>query len=230
MVYAYVIGQASVTVRVKLGRAEDPEHRVKQLQTGNPELLEVFATTTAISEAELHTRYAEYRFRGEWFDLPLGVYTQLIRDCVAGPPEAPEAAVDTVANCTDNHEALDTLEEQIDAVLTEKDLRTICEFVEVTHTVATTKRGLIDLLMDNDNGALIMSDLVLISGIPCLAPVGSPGDSFIRQFVSTGQTVPSGITAILDGDLAELVKSLEQVGLGQCHKRLGSKQVGRLQN
>lgn len=55
--------------RVKIGVATDPKARLAQLQTGNPEKLELLATCHGGEpfERKLHTRYAASRVQGEWF-------------------------------------------------------------------------------------------------------------------------------------------------------------------
>ncbi|MFJ3205871.1 GIY-YIG nuclease family protein [Streptomyces sp. NPDC086989] len=75
--YVYVIGSAGST-RVKIGTSIIPEKRLKELQTGNPDRLEVLWQTPGGRdlEAHLHQAFAAYRAGGEWFDFgdepPLG--------------------------------------------------------------------------------------------------------------------------------------------------------------
>jgi DNA-directed RNA polymerase subunit RPC12/RpoP len=59
--------------RVKIGSSKTPQSRVKQLQTGNPEQLTLFAVIPADVEKELHSRFSAYRIRedGEWFKLDI---------------------------------------------------------------------------------------------------------------------------------------------------------------
>ncbi|MFC9581595.1 GIY-YIG nuclease family protein [Streptomyces yangpuensis] len=67
--YVYVIGSAGST-RVKIGTSVSPEKRLKELQTGNPDRLEVLWCTPGGRELEatLHQAFADYRVEGEWFD------------------------------------------------------------------------------------------------------------------------------------------------------------------
>ena len=56
---------------IKIGKADDMGKRLKGLQTGNPEVLEVLAIIPGghREEAELHYRFRHLRIRkdGEWF-------------------------------------------------------------------------------------------------------------------------------------------------------------------
>jgi hypothetical protein len=55
---------------VKIGYSgDDPQRRLKILQTGCPDELTLIGVQrgTKGDEAELHERFAEYRKRGEWF-------------------------------------------------------------------------------------------------------------------------------------------------------------------
>ncbi|MFD7098315.1 GIY-YIG nuclease family protein [Streptomyces xanthophaeus] len=76
--YVYVIGSAGST-RVKIGTSVSPDKRLKELQTGNPNRLEVLWQTPGGRELEarLHQAFAAYRAAGEWFDFgdvqPIGL-------------------------------------------------------------------------------------------------------------------------------------------------------------
>jgi hypothetical protein len=54
---------------VKIGCSEDPEIRLKELQTSNPNKLKLIATMPGSfqTESELHCVFARFRARGEWF-------------------------------------------------------------------------------------------------------------------------------------------------------------------
>jgi hypothetical protein len=54
---------------VKIGVAKDPKSRLKSLQTGQPMDLYLMWSVEGDYEHALHARFAEYRHRGEWFDL-----------------------------------------------------------------------------------------------------------------------------------------------------------------
>lgn len=55
---------------VKIGyTAKEPEKRLAQLQTGNPETLKLLGTIEGTPEVEkaLHNYFNRFHFRGEWF-------------------------------------------------------------------------------------------------------------------------------------------------------------------
>lgn len=55
---------------VKIGRARDPSARERTLQSENPCVLMIYrGPADASLENELHEEYAEFRVRGEWFNL-----------------------------------------------------------------------------------------------------------------------------------------------------------------
>jgi hypothetical protein len=68
--YVYAIKE-SETGRIKLGISKDPEERLKQLQTGNSQKLELVAYRKAENrykdESATHLANAACRVRGEWF-------------------------------------------------------------------------------------------------------------------------------------------------------------------
>ncbi|MEU0034647.1 GIY-YIG nuclease family protein [Streptomyces sp. NPDC006333] len=66
----YLIGSPDSSL-VKIGWTDNPERRLRHLQTGSPVLLQLLAVFEggAIAEAELHRRFADKRRHGEWFDL-----------------------------------------------------------------------------------------------------------------------------------------------------------------
>lgn len=82
----YVIGtkRTGVKVVVKIGKAVDPKKRLKELQTGHPEVLKIFTTFPnegQTAEAALHARYKQYQTRGsgEWFALPRNEFRVLLK-------------------------------------------------------------------------------------------------------------------------------------------------------
>ncbi|MFF9861110.1 GIY-YIG nuclease family protein [Streptomyces tendae] len=65
----YVIGIEAAPF-VKIGYTGGrPEVRLRALQTGQPMQLSLLWSCSGDYEAALHTRFAAYRHRGEWFDL-----------------------------------------------------------------------------------------------------------------------------------------------------------------
>lgn len=64
----YFIGSASGPI--KIGIAVNPRNRLKSLQTGHHERLEILATCDGGAEQEsaYHKRFADHRLNGEWFE------------------------------------------------------------------------------------------------------------------------------------------------------------------
>lgn len=64
MIYLIKAGNA-----VKIGYSQYPETRIKALQTGNPEKLEILERKNGgrFDEFHLHRLCKEYRLNGEWF-------------------------------------------------------------------------------------------------------------------------------------------------------------------
>jgi hypothetical protein len=79
--YLYII-KMNESAYIKIGVSESPEERLKELQTGNPELLYLLRTipfTYAYPvEAMLHERYAAMQQAGEWFELSAEALGQLL--------------------------------------------------------------------------------------------------------------------------------------------------------
>jgi hypothetical protein len=59
--------------RVKLGMADNVDKRLRELQTGNAEVLTIMylwpVDNMRKAEAAVHTIFSAYRIRGEWFRL-----------------------------------------------------------------------------------------------------------------------------------------------------------------
>lgn len=62
---------------VKIGIAKNPEKRLKQLQTGNAEILtieyivDVMVNTAKLVESMIHHNLKDYKKSGEWFDVSI---------------------------------------------------------------------------------------------------------------------------------------------------------------
>ena len=56
---------------IKIGYADDPHRRLKQLQTGNPQRLELIGHIDGdmSTEAHIHGLFSDFRVKGEWFEL-----------------------------------------------------------------------------------------------------------------------------------------------------------------
>jgi hypothetical protein len=83
--FVYMIGEEGSTI-VKIGKANNPAERLSSLQTGNPTPLTVMSAHEGDHQLEshLHTVFADYRVRGEWFDLaPLGDPVAAMQGAVA---------------------------------------------------------------------------------------------------------------------------------------------------
>ncbi len=71
--------------RYKIGIAKNPSQRIKQLQTGNSDKLEIIESYQSENaskiETTLHNRYAYARQEGEWFDLSLAEEADFMDRC-----------------------------------------------------------------------------------------------------------------------------------------------------
>jgi|SRR4051794_10521907 hypothetical protein len=76
MWYIYIITVAGTLTLVKIGISKDPWQRLKDLQTGNPFELVLFAVarvgtyaTARALELAVHVTLAPFRLVGEWFNV-----------------------------------------------------------------------------------------------------------------------------------------------------------------
>jgi len=71
--------------KYKIGIAKNPSQRIKQLQTGNSDklqLIETYQSENAFKiETTLHNQYAHVRNEGEWFDLSISEEIIFIEKC-----------------------------------------------------------------------------------------------------------------------------------------------------
>jgi hypothetical protein len=73
--YIYIIG--SDNPPYKIGISKNPEHRLKNLQTGHPHRLKIWevreteSKKTKLLESVIHKHLDQYRMSGEWFNIPL---------------------------------------------------------------------------------------------------------------------------------------------------------------
>ncbi|MEV7282654.1 GIY-YIG nuclease family protein [Streptomyces sp. NPDC093111] len=79
----YLIGSTDSSL-VKIGWTDNPNRRLRDLQTGSPVVLQLLAVFEGgpIVEAELHRRFADKRRHGEWFDLgpdPVAVVSPFVK-------------------------------------------------------------------------------------------------------------------------------------------------------
>ena len=71
--------------KYKIGIAKNPSQRIKQLQTGNSDelqLIDTYLTENAYKiESALHNQYAHVRNHGEWFDLSVSDEVSFKKKC-----------------------------------------------------------------------------------------------------------------------------------------------------
>jgi hypothetical protein len=79
---------------VKIGKANDVEQRLSDLQIGNATELVVLSVIPCISEKhskdieiDLHHEYSEYHLRGEWFRYDESVFKELIQSGIQFTPK-----------------------------------------------------------------------------------------------------------------------------------------------
>jgi predicted GIY-YIG superfamily endonuclease len=84
MNYIYLM-QSLENSYYKIGVSKSPNLRIKQLNTGNPELIkliEVYQSNIAYEiEKVLHRRYSHARKNNEWFDLSISDEVNFIKNC-----------------------------------------------------------------------------------------------------------------------------------------------------
>lgn len=73
------VARERVTGRYKIGISSRPESRVKELNLGNPEPLDIVAKIPAMGdrhshESALHEQFSGHRLRSEWFDADTPVH------------------------------------------------------------------------------------------------------------------------------------------------------------
>lgn len=74
--YIYVIGSNFNKSRCKIGISDNPKERLKQLQTGNAERLQIYYTEKIDSrrkaeliEQKIHKQLSIQKLTGEWFSI-----------------------------------------------------------------------------------------------------------------------------------------------------------------
>ena len=78
--------QSALTGMIKIGRSRDPQKRLKQLQTGNPNKLKLIAYFERMGwrEKALHEQLSKWSLEGEWFDyecvgsIPDDIYEKIL--------------------------------------------------------------------------------------------------------------------------------------------------------
>ncbi|GAA2330206.1 hypothetical protein Scani_34250 [Streptomyces caniferus] len=79
----YVVGSVADR-RVKIGTSANPHGRLAELQSGNPNPLQILATVDGghLLEGLLHDLLARFRSSGEWFDFGEANPVRMIEDAV----------------------------------------------------------------------------------------------------------------------------------------------------
>lgn len=75
--YLIANGPPAIGTQVKIGRSEDVESRLRQLQTASSKLLILLITIDGDRELEFHRRFSDNRQIGEWF-----AWTQEMQDFI----------------------------------------------------------------------------------------------------------------------------------------------------
>ncbi|MFW5847570.1 MAG: GIY-YIG nuclease family protein [bacterium] len=82
--YIYLM-RSEETGTYKIGKSKNPEKRLKQLQTGSSEKLELILKFNtkypSLVESAMHNRFSHLKKHGEWFDLSLSEETSFINEC-----------------------------------------------------------------------------------------------------------------------------------------------------
>lgn len=74
MMYSYLI-ECTRTGVCKIGKSNNPIKRLESIKTGNP-----FVKLIGLSELkenDLHVKYGEFRFSGEWFEFPENIKNEV---------------------------------------------------------------------------------------------------------------------------------------------------------
>lgn len=102
MVYIYVIAAANHSV--KIGIAGNPQFRLRELQTGCPFRLKVFAQfkitnrSSALKlERQIHKRLGRVQLEGEWFNITAPDAVATITSILSGAPTNQDAKAEIAA-------------------------------------------------------------------------------------------------------------------------------------
>lgn len=81
--YVYFIEAVGLS-RVKIGFSEDPESRLKQLSTGSPVTLKIFAKMPGNQpmEKEIHARFLHLKVENEWFHFTDEIKAYVEKNCI----------------------------------------------------------------------------------------------------------------------------------------------------
>ncbi len=81
--YVYFIEAVGLS-RVKIGYSDDPEKRIKQLSTGSPVSLKIYAKVPGnqAMEKEIHQRFSHLRVENEWFHFTNEIKEYIEANCI----------------------------------------------------------------------------------------------------------------------------------------------------
>jgi hypothetical protein len=81
--YVYFIEAVGLS-RIKIGYSDDPEKRLRQLATGSPISLRIFARMPGnqVMEREIHARFAHLKVDNEWFHFTDDIRTYIEKNCI----------------------------------------------------------------------------------------------------------------------------------------------------
>ena len=83
--YIYLI-KSKQSQLYKIGISDNPQKRIKNLQTGNPEDLIIIHTYKTKNynkvEKALHNRYSYLKLNGEWFEFDVFIEVNFLKECI----------------------------------------------------------------------------------------------------------------------------------------------------
>jgi len=85
-IHTYFISSEENPSLVKIGKSTDLLTRLTDLQCGSSTILSLVATTRIHGEVEVHSRFANYRKRGEWFDFSAEIKDFIRTNCTIHNP------------------------------------------------------------------------------------------------------------------------------------------------
>lgn len=74
--YSYLIKDTRSNI-YKIGKSDDPIKRYNSLKTANPFI--EFIGVNLIAEKDLHKKYSQYRYTGEWFEFPDKIKNEVLK-------------------------------------------------------------------------------------------------------------------------------------------------------
>ena len=118
----YFIFQEGDDTRCKIGKSLNPKYRLKQLQIGNPDKLELYETLDGYTqlENELHQRFDEQRIKNtEWFYLTKEEVDEIVAEYRGDESEERDVDMEEKDNISDN-ETVELVEETETTIIKKK--------------------------------------------------------------------------------------------------------------